>query len=231
MSEFKFVLTKEIIDQAIWFENFRNDCKEYLKSTGNDHDKFTVVSHDSYIGFISELYIKQYIDYKFGDKGFSTSSWSDKFDLEKISDIVKHKDYSKESSDLVNSYFYDPYDLEITNGDLRVFVDVKTALTAKSPSSTWDFMYPVVQANKKGKDYMILVYFITENGKADGPLKQIDLIGFTDEKLIKKCKIIWKGMYTKFHTKSQINNYETNLSRDYKPLRELFDDYEKYFHK
>ncbi|WP_026399569.1 hypothetical protein [Acholeplasma equifetale] len=230
MKDFEFKLTKELQQAAVNFENFRADCKNYLRRVGLCYDKFTVVAHDSYVGFITEIYIRELIEWKFGDRGFITRTWSDNFDLDEINRIVYSNDYSEKSSQLVAEYFYDPYDIEIINGNRRVFIDVKTALTKLTPSLSWDFMYPVVQANKDGKDYMVLVYFITNDGKAYSELKQIDIIGFTNETSIRKCNVIKKGSYTRFGTQSLTDNYETSLSRDYSSFEELFDNFDVYSH-
>ena len=44
---------KNIISNAKKFSNFRQRCKEFLKNNGINHDKFTVVEHDSELGYIS----------------------------------------------------------------------------------------------------------------------------------------------------------------------------------
>jgi hypothetical protein len=44
---------KSIYKKADAFSLFRDTCKKYLGDVQMNFDKFTVVEHDSYIGYIS----------------------------------------------------------------------------------------------------------------------------------------------------------------------------------
>ena len=52
---------KNIILNAKKFSNFRQRCKEFLKNNGINHNKFTVVEHDSELGYISEQIVLNYL--------------------------------------------------------------------------------------------------------------------------------------------------------------------------
>lgn len=60
----------------------------------------------------------------------------------------------------VKSYFYDKYDLTLSNGQNNINIDIKTAETMKTPTNNWNFLYSVIQAHKKGKDLIILCYYV-----------------------------------------------------------------------
>ena len=111
--------------------------------------------------------------------------------------------------------------LELKYADKYIFIDVKTALTQKEPSPRWNFMYPVIQANKIGKDYMLLTYYVVQDVKEVESLKKVIIVGYISEDIIKKCNIIKRGQKTRFGTKSQIDNYETELSVHYKEIDNL----------
>jgi hypothetical protein len=217
MINLKFDLNKELILAAYGFEQLRNNCKIFLSNHNMNFDKFTVVSHDAFIGFISEVAVKNFVVQRYADKGIQIIPWHEKFDIKKIKKIIESDSPSEENIQLVKEYFYDKYDLEIKKGEKSLYVDIKTALTMKDPSIKWNFLYPVVQAKKAGKDYMILTYYVTNSPELDD-LNKIVLVGFISEEVIRKCKIIKKGSRTKFGTVSNIDNYETELSIHYKDI-------------
>lgn len=187
------------------------------------NDKFTTVEHDSYIGYLTEYCILQYISDKYSSQGFYAESWERKYDIDRLIGIVYSGDKSEESFEYVKSYFYDKYDIKISYKNKDVFIDVKTALTQKDPKDNWCFMYPVIQARKPGKDYMVLTYFITYEKNPKSKIKEIYIAGYTSEMAIKNKKIIYKGQYNKFHVISHTDNYETILCIDYKNIDNLFE--------
>ena len=81
-------------------------------------------------------------------------------------------------------------------------------------------MYPVLQANKPGKDIMILVYYVVNDLKDLSSLKDLVLIGCCEPYKLKKCKIVKAGERTRLGTVSQIDNYITELSTDFSKLEE-----------
>lgn len=210
-------LTPSLINAAKEFEEFRNNCKKYLTQFEMNFDKFTVVGHDSFIGYISEYFLKEYIESKYTILGIHVSTWEHNFDIAKIKSIIKSNSKSIEDRQYIREYFYDKYDLEIKKGKTTYLVDIKTALTQKEPKSSWNFLYPVIQANKPGKDFMILSYYVSENINVES-LKKLVIIGYTSEKVIKTCNIIYEGTRTRFGTISQIDNYETELAIHFKDI-------------
>ena len=100
-----------------------------------------------------------------------------------------------------------------------IYIDVKTAETWKQPQSTWDFLYPVVQNNRGGKDCVILCYYYNR-----GNSKRIILIGYITEDEISQKKILRAGIRTEFGTINQIDNFETKVT-DYKPLSQMLGYY------
>jgi len=200
------------------FEQFRLNCKEYLDKVNMNWDKFTMVSHDSYIGYITEYAISKHIHSIRPDIKIET--WESLFDMKKIISIIERSDFSETSQLLVKNYFYDKWDLKINGIGVSLSSDVKTALTKLTPSSNWNFMYPVLQANKPGKDIMILVYYVVNDLKDLSSLKDLVLIGCCEPYKLKKCKIVKAGERTRFGTVSQIDNYITELSTDFSKLEE-----------
>lgn len=207
------VVTEDEKRKAKNFSSFRGEVKAYLASVGRNYDKFTVTENDSFLGYISELAIKEELKNLFGSD-FRVLSWSDNFDMRRVYNIVKQNLVDNVSADYVKSYFYDQYDLQIVQQSTQktLNIDVKTAETFKAPQITWDFLYPVVQNRKDGKDYIILCYYYKNSSGQD-----IILVGCLSEEEISKCHILKKGERTKFHTINQIDNYETNV-RQYKDI-------------
>ena len=216
MQEIKISVDSKDFERAESFSKFREQCKNYLSSVGKNWDKFTIVSHDSFIGYITENAIKKYIESKF--KGAKVVTWEEQFDLKLIIKIISEKKTDEASIELVRNYFYDSWDLKINGEKVRILSDVKTALTKKEPSLSWNFLYPVVQAEKAGKDIMILVYYVVRDLKDLHSFTKLVLVGAITPDIIKKCKIIRAGEKTIFGTTSQIDNYITELNRDYLPL-------------
>lgn len=222
MKRIKKYLSKRIFEQAKNFSSLRNKCKEYLGEYYLKNDKFTIVSHDSYIGFLSEYCVLQYMRETYSKDGFEIKTWNDDFDMNRLTSILNSNDHSEESFDYARKYFYDKYDIKVTYKNYDIFIDVKTALTKLMPNPKWLFMYPTIQAHEEGKDYIILTYYVTVDGKAFGDLEDVFLVGYTSEKKIKNNKIIKKGTINRFGVKSQTDNYITNLSSDYDELDKLF---------
>lgn len=155
METIKFSIDESMFQKADNFSVFREDCKTYLSQVGKNWDKFTLVSHDSFVGYLSEKVFISFLQQKFPH--FKISSWEGQFDMRKIINIINTKDKSDESINLVIEYFYDKWDVKIEHNGTTVYCDVKTALTRKEPSGNWNFLYPVIQANKLGKDVSVLL--------------------------------------------------------------------------
>ena len=222
MIEIKFTLSKSLYNEAKDFEAFRTLCKTFLISKGKGYDKFTMVSHDSFIGYITENVMKSELPNIYSDLIHSIELWEDNFDLSRIKNIIsKPETCSEEDVNYVVDYFYDRYDLKINGKEVSILSDVKTALTKLTPSPSWNFLYPVVQANKDGKEAMILVYYVVLDLKELSSVNKLVLVGCTTPALVKQCKIIRAGERTRFGTISQIDNYETELSKHYFSLEKL----------
>lgn len=210
----------EVLKKAKAFSQFREQCKSYLTAVGMNYDKFTVVAHDSFIGYISEYVIRQYIKDYLPKTNFKVLSWEEYCEIKNIYHAVINNDYSK--AQLVKEYFYDKFDICIETPKRIINIDVKTALTQLEPTLKWDFLYPIIQAHKEGKDITILAYCIYK-APNKYEINIVDVIGYCDNKSISSCKVIKAGEVTKHGTTSQIDNYETLLGRDYKDLNELLD--------
>lgn len=219
-------LSKRLINRANNFSTFRAECKAYLENNGIFRDKFTITKNDSLLGYITEELIANYLRNRFKGK-ICVSKWQDQFDMDYIRSIIHHGSNSRDDIDLICSYFYDSFDLYVSTPSLNVFIsikiDVKTAITKKDPQGNWEFMYPVVQANKLGKDLAILVYFVVDDVNAPFSLNKLVLAGYMKEEDITRCTIIKKGELTSHKTPSQIDNYVTYV-RDYHDIEELFKD-------
>jgi hypothetical protein len=216
MKKIAFNYNKQLFDKANRFVDFRTKCKDYLKEGGIDFDKFTIVEHDAFIGYITEKLIAKYLSERYDFLVVST--WEDEYNIREIITILENKDFSDNSKILVKNYFYDNWDLKVKIGAKVLFCDVKTAYTKKEPNIKWNFLYPVIQANKKMKDIIILVYYIVEDLKSIESLKELILIGYTIPEIILSCEIIKAGEVTEFNTVSQIDNYITNLAKHYLDL-------------
>lgn len=214
-------LSSELIKAARDFEQLRNDSKNYLSKFDLNFDKFTVVAHDSFIGYITEHFLQEYIHSKYSDEGVEVNNWESMFDISRIRSILKTDSKTDVDVQYVRSWFYDHWDLEIIKANSILFIDIKTALTQKEPKLNWDFMYPVVQAHKPGKDYMVLCYYVADNVNDIENLKKLVIIGYTSEEKIRTCKVIKAGALTRFGTKSQIDNYETELAIHYGSIDKL----------
>lgn len=221
MITLKIDIPKEVKKAAESFENFRGRCKTYLAKNGADYDKFTVVSHDSYIGYISEWLIREYVQKEFSTSLKECRTWEEGFDIGRIEKIITEGSSAKNDIDYVKEYFYDEWDLFVSTNKGSFKCDVKTALTKKEPKENWNFLYPVVQAEKEGKDLMILVYYVYTEDDFHDLAKEV-LIGAITYELIKNCEIIKKGEVSRFGTTSQTDNYITELARDYRDLGTFF---------
>lgn len=223
MISFEQKLTQDLVIAAYGFEELRNNCKKYLSQFDMNYDKFTVVSHDSFIGYITEYFLREYIGSKYKSKGITVESWESIFDIAKIRSILKSNSKATEDVQYIRDYFYDKYDLKLSKGAKSLLVDIKTALTKLEPKSSWNFMYPVIQAHKPGKDHMVLSYYVVEDIKDIESLKKLVIVGYTSEEVIRTCKIIKAGTRTRFGTVSQIDNYETELAIHYKDIDRLIN--------
>lgn len=207
--------------EAEKYDDFRKKCKAFLTENNCNYDKFTVVSHDSFIGYITEKSIIKYLREKYSPCGLHFYGWEDIKETRQLQQIITSNDNSLASIDAVKEYFYDKFDIVIRYKQKEYYLDVKTALTKLEPKLSWNFLYPVVQAKKEGKDYVLLVYFITDNGRADGNIKKLTIVGYSSEKIIRSKQIQRAGTRTKFGTLSQIDNYITTLKDDYFDLDQL----------
>ena len=208
----------DLFARAKSFSEFRDRCKLYLTTVGMNYDKFTLVGHYSYIGYISEDVIRTYIKSRLPNQGFCVKSWEECCDMKTIYTAVNNNDYSK--ADIVKKYFYDAWDIMIKTPKREIHIDVKTALTKLEPNDNWNFLYPIVQAHKDGKDYTILAYCIYKEPNKY-IIKIVNVIGYLDNDKIKDCDIIRKGERTRHNTISQTDNYDTLLGRDYNELDQL----------
>ena len=223
MENIVFTFNQDIVDKAIEFEMFRERCKAFLKAHEIDFDKFTIVSHDAFLGYVSEQIIKEYILQLSLEDPIEVKTWDSAHNLDEIKKIITAEMVGIDEIAKVKEYFYDKYDIEIIKNGKSTFFDVKTALTQKEPKPNWNFLYPVIQANNIGKDYMVLIYYITKvDDPKTGPTKMV-LIGYIGEDVIKKCHIIRKGEMTRFRTVSQTENYETEIGIHYGDLNELIN--------
>src|ERR1039458_8645873 len=105
MIKLKLLPPEETMKKALWFQEFRNKCKDYLAKHGINYDKFTVVEHDGYIGFISEWVLSQYLRDEFRDVIKECSAWDDNFDLKRIEEIIKEDSKAEEDISYVKEYF------------------------------------------------------------------------------------------------------------------------------
>ncbi len=221
MKTIHYKLDKSLINKARDFEALRNDCKSYLTQENQNFDKFTIVSHDSFIGYITEFLVKKHLEEQYGEKGILVQAWDEQYDILKIKSIIENNLTDKDSVLYIKSYFYDSWDLQLIYKGKKVRIDVKTALTQKNPTPKWNFLYPVIQVNKQGKDSMILAYYVVDSIKDITSLNQLVIVGYTTQRLIKGCKIIKQGEKTRFGTVSQIANYETELATQYRSLDKM----------
>ena len=96
-------------------------------------------------------------------------------------------------------------------------------VTIHEPNDNWNFLYPVIQASKEGKDLMILVYYVVNTIKDLRTFSKLIIVGAITPEIIKTCDIIKAGEKTKFGTISQIDNYITKLNKNYKPIESFIN--------
>lgn len=216
----------ELEQEAERISNFRSRMKAYLTRFGACYDKFTVTENDTLLGHVSETAVSNYLLENYGDK-IEVRRWADSFDLSRIESAVEHNNGATEEVEYVKRYFYDKYDLEIVEkkSGKTIFVDVKTAETSKEPQLTWDFLYPVVQNQREGKDCVVLCYYYKISN-----LKKIILVGYISEEEISRKHILRAGSRTKFGTLNQIDNYETKVT-DYQRLSRMLNIYYGYIRR
>lgn len=220
MKEIYSNFDKSLFLKAKSFKDFRTKCKEYLQRNNKDFDKFTMVDHDSLVGYISENLISTYIKSQHPDIELRT--WEKHFDLNRILDILNENSSIEQDINYVQKYFYDRYDLQLSFNQKNYYFDIKSALTKKTPSKYWTFLYPVVQAHKKGKSGMILTYCVVEDLNSIESMISFVLVGYVSQTRVMACTKYTAGMKTRFNTINQIDNYETLLSRDYRDIETLF---------
>ncbi|MGP1612432.1 MAG: hypothetical protein ACTTG8_05025 [Catonella sp.] len=216
----------ELEKEAERISKFRSKMKAYLTRFGACYDKFTITENDTLLGYISETAVSNYLLENYGDK-IEVRRWADLFDLNRIESAVENNNSAKEEVEYVKSYFYDKYDLEIVEkkSGKTIFVDVKTAETSKEPQLTWNFLYPVVQNQREGKDCVILCYYYKIAN-----LKKIILVGYISEEEISRKHILRAGSRTRFGTLNQIDNYETKVT-DYQRLARMLNIYYGYIRR
>lgn len=216
----------ELEQEAERISGFRSRMKEYLTRFGACYDKFTVTENDTLLGHVSETAVSNYLLENYGDK-IEVRRWADSFDINRIVSAVENNNGSTEEVEYVKQYFYDKYDLEIIEkkSGKTIFVDVKTAETSKEPQLTWDFLYPVVQNQREGKDCVVLCYYYKIAN-----LKKIILVGYISEEEISRKHILRAGSRTKFGTLNQIDNYETKVT-DYQRLSRMLNIYYGYIRR
>lgn len=214
------IVSKELEEKANRVSRFRSKAKDYLSANGACYDKFTITENDTFIGYISETAIAEYLEKKYGDI-IEVRRWSDGLDPERIRYAVMNNLKDPEEINYVKSYFYDKYDLEIVEKRTgrSIFADVKSAETKKQPLLKWNYLYPVVQNRKDGKDCVILCYYYKQAN-----INKIILVGYITEDEISRKKILPAGTKTKFGTVNQIDNYETKVT-DYKQLSKMFSEF------
>ena len=133
---------------------------------------------------------------------------------------MQKSDPQEDEINLIKTFFYDKYDILLSSKMKKIYIDVKTAKTQKTPSSNWNFLYPTVQTNKKEDDCVVLTYLIYNHDH----LYQMYIVGVINYNEILNSEIQKKGTFTKFHTCSRTDNYITYL-RDYKDLTEYINIY------
>ena len=211
----------KIKSEAEEYSNLRMDCKNFLKKHNLDFDKFTIVKHDSEIGYIAEKFITNYLK---KHTKYEIMQWSDNFDLYKIKSILKSKNVEQNDINLIKEFFYDKYDVKICDGRNQLYIDVKTAKTKKIPDINWNFLYPVIQSNKS-KDYCIILVYLVYNDS--DILDKMYLIGTIDYNELVCSNIQPKGTKTIFGTISQTDNYITQLKK-YKNIHQFIERYFDY---
>lgn len=211
-------ITEELKQEANRFAYFRTQVKEYLKRHGRSYDKFTTTPRDSQLGYLTEAAVRNYLVQRCANR-YIVEGWDVAFDMNRIYKAVATDD--EREIDYVSSYFYDSYDLMIQERSTgrKICVDVKTAETWKPISLNWNYLYPVIQNQKAGKDCVILCYY-HKSEKMD----QIVLIGYMTEAEIATCQILKADTKTVFGTRNQIDNYETKV-RNYKSLSHMLENY------
>lgn len=219
MQVLDFRMNDDLLFAAYGFSNFRENVKKYLEKNKMCYDKFTVTENDSFLGYLSEYSIKNYIKRKFISNGIIVSSWGDNYDIKKINNIVNNNSNKKEDLLYVKEYFYDKYDLKIEYNNNYIFLDIKTAETTYEPKDTWNFLYPVIQTKKDGKDFVVLNYYV-KNSKNITDFKKFVLVGYMSENDVKKYDIQSAGTKTEKGTLSQIDNLKTYV-KDYKKFDNL----------
>ncbi|MGX7078727.1 hypothetical protein ACWOBP_00835 [Gemella parahaemolysans] len=210
--------SKIIKEEAQKYSELRTRCKKFLEKNNMKFDKFTVVNHDSHSGYISEKYVLDYIQKL---SGFKIRNWGEMFSADEINRILELDKPKLKEIRLIKEFFYDKYDIEMSYGLKRLFIDVKSAKTKKKPQIKWNFLYPKSQANKNENSCVVLTYLVY-NKEED--LESVYIMGAADYKDILNSEIQKAGSVTKFNTKSRVDNYVTELSI-YKELNNYIDTF------
>lgn len=219
-------VSNELKIEARQMSEFRGHIKQYLSNLNANYDKFTVTKNDALLGYISETAVSNYLKENFSDR-IELKSWSDLFDMNRIQNAIEYNNIKE--IEYVKSFYYDKYDLEIIEkkSGKKILIDVKTAETCKEPNLSRNFLYPVTQNKKKGKDCVVLCYYCKATKDKENVITQRDrvkLAGYISEEEISHKRIIKAGSKTKFDTVSQIDNFETQI-KDYKDLSTMLNFY------
>ncbi|MBQ8983161.1 MAG: hypothetical protein IJ079_06185 [Lachnospiraceae bacterium] len=213
-------VTEDLEKKAMAAAQFRNCIKEYLKSNNRAYDKFTITENDFFLGYVSETAVINYLCKQYNGI-INIRRWSDEFDIERIVYAVRNNICTEHEVEYVQEYFYDKYDIKIIDNKTGNYfrADVKTAETKKIPQLNWDFLYPVVQNEREGKECVILCYYCKWS---DG--NRIILVGYITEEEIRTKNLVLRGTRTRRGTLSQIDNYKT-LVTDYKTMDNMLNLY------
>lgn len=218
MVELKIQPSETEYQQARLFSSFRSKCKNLLSQSNRMWDKFSVVEHDSFIGYLAELYLADYIQRTFPE--WKLHPWSADFDHFRLMAILSTAHPSAEDLDYLKGYFFDRYDFMLQHPDGRSLrIDVKTACTIRQPQSSWSFLYPCVQIGQEGKDLMALAYCIVDDVQRPARLHRLVIAGACTPAELSLCERIPAGQRTRHGTLSQIDNYLTELGQHYQPLK------------
>ena len=115
--------SEKIVLEAKKVSEFRHKCKYFLEKNNLIYDKFTVVEHDSEIGYIAEQQLLKYLIKEF--KNINVKHWTENFDLEEIKNILQKSDPQEDEINLIKTFFYDKYDILLSSKMKKIYIDVK----------------------------------------------------------------------------------------------------------
>lgn len=84
-------ITKELEQEAEQISSFRSEIKAYLTRFGACYDKFTVTENDTFLGYVSETAISDYLLNLYGEK-IEIKRWADEFNMNRIAHFVEEND-------------------------------------------------------------------------------------------------------------------------------------------